>query len=100
MTRHAHSSTRPGTRSDLRRTHGRGTTIGVAVVRRRRLPVSPWVAATLADLGAVALLVARGASPAALVSATALHMVAAALVAAPRALERSERTLAVSMTLA
>ncbi len=72
-------------------------TIDVAVLRGRPLPIAPWVIATLLDVAAVALLIARASSfgP---VGAAGLHLAALVPIAAWPALVPSERVLGSAFT--
>jgi hypothetical protein len=73
--------------------------IDVPVLRSGALPLAPWVMATLADLGAVVLLMGR-ASPVTGAAAAALHLAALAPILLARTLTSSERTLGAAFVFA
>ncbi len=73
--------------------------IDVAAVRRRPLPVIPWVSATLIDLTAVLLLVGHASTPVALLTGL-LHLCALIPIALASALSPSEEVLGAAFTFA
>ena len=73
--------------------------IDVAVVRHRPLPWLPWVLSGLADLVAVAVLLAYPGDRVGALAALLAHAAAAVPLAASNALSRSERALAATLVL-
>jgi hypothetical protein len=72
-------------------------TIDVAVLRGRPLPIAPWILATLLDVAAVGLLLARTSSFGPL-AAAGLHLAALVPIVAWRSLATSERELGAAFT--